>query len=86
MSYEYWQSEPGLWTVGTRETGGQDAKVKLHPESDWDTPEGAAERVAMLNGRPAPAPDPAAYLSDALDVLRDVRELLEQIRDAVSHD
>jgi len=34
-----------LWTVGF-----YDPRGEWHPESDWETPEKAAERVHWLNG------------------------------------
>jgi hypothetical protein len=46
--YVYIRSEPGLWTVGFYDPTG-----KWFPESDWNTPEEAAERVHYLNGESA---------------------------------
>ena len=43
--YVYRQTEQSLWTVGFYDPNG-----KWHPESDWDNPQQAAERVAYLNG------------------------------------
>ena len=43
--YVYKLSEPGLWTVGFYEPDG-----KWIAESDHDSPELAAARVARLNG------------------------------------
>lgn len=43
--YVYIQSEPGLWTVGF-----YDPKGKWIIDSDQDSREAAAERVAWLNG------------------------------------
>ena len=43
--YVYKQTEPGLWTVGFYDPSGN-----WHPESDHDSSEKAAERVAWLNG------------------------------------
>jgi len=43
--YVYIQSEPGLWTVGFYDPNGN-----WHAESDWETREDAANRVAYLNG------------------------------------
>jgi len=43
--YVYIQSEKYLWTVGFYDPSG-----KWHPESDWESSEKAAERVAYLNG------------------------------------
>lgn len=45
MSYVYKKSEPGLWTVGF-----YDPNDKWIPESDHDSTEEAAKRVAWLNG------------------------------------
>jgi hypothetical protein len=44
--YEYWRSEPQLFTVGTR---GPDGAI-LATDSDHETREGAANRVIELNG------------------------------------
>lgn len=44
--YVYILSEPGLWTVGFFKPDG-----KWEPESDHDTKEAAAARVAYLNGK-----------------------------------
>jgi len=41
----YVRSEPGLWTVGF-----YDPKGVWHADSDWESPELAAERVNYLNG------------------------------------
>ena len=41
----YLHTEPSLWTVGFYSPDG-----KWHAESDWNTPEEAAERVYWLNG------------------------------------
>lgn len=43
--YVYIQSEAGLWTVGFYDPTG-----KWHAESDHDTKEASAKRVAWLNG------------------------------------
>ena len=43
--YVYIQSESHLWTVGFYSPDG-----KWNPESDHDSPESAAKRVAWLNG------------------------------------
>jgi len=43
--YVYIQSEPGLWSVGFYTPSG-----KFFPESDHESKEAAAERVAYLNG------------------------------------
>ena len=45
--YVYIRSEPGLWTVGFYGPDG-----KWHAESDHDSSEDAARRVAWLNGGP----------------------------------
>jgi len=45
MNYVYIQTEPQLWTVGFYTPDG-----KWVPESDWSTPEEAAQRVRFLNG------------------------------------
>lgn len=44
MAYTYFNSEPGLWTVGTHDGG------RWESESDHNTPEKAAARVHYLNG------------------------------------
>ena len=43
--YVYIQSEPGLWTVGF-----YDPKGKWVAESDWESPEKAADQAQRLNG------------------------------------
>ena len=43
--YVYIQSEKYLWTVGF-----YDPKGVWNPESDWESTEDAARRVAYLNG------------------------------------
>jgi hypothetical protein len=43
--YTYIRSEPQLWTVGF-----YGPNEKWNPESDWDSSEEAAKRVAYLNG------------------------------------
>ena len=43
--YVYIKSEPGLWTVGFYTPNGE-----WMPESDYNTSEEAAKRVAWLNG------------------------------------
>jgi hypothetical protein len=61
-SYVYLGSEPGLWTVGFYRPSGE-----WEPESDHESSEAAAARVAWLNGsvtnvdeevRDVPAPQP----------------------------
>lgn len=44
-SYVYIRTESELWTVGF-----YDPKGDWHAESDYNTPEKAAERVHYLNG------------------------------------
>jgi hypothetical protein len=58
MSYYYRSFEPGLWTVGTDDGG------RFTPESDHDSPQEAAARVAELNGNG----NPAALLRLAADL------------------
>lgn len=45
LSWGYIKSEPGLWTVGYYDPSGN-----WQSDSDHDSPHGAAERVAYLNG------------------------------------
>jgi len=45
IMYVYKQTESMLWTVGFYDTDG-----KWIPESDWNDPAKAAERVHWLNG------------------------------------
>lgn len=45
MSYVYIKSGPNLWTVGF-----YDPQGNWHSESDHDSSEAAAKRVAYLNG------------------------------------
>lgn len=44
MSHTYKRTEPGLWTVGTYDSG------KWEPESDHGSEKEAARRAAWLNG------------------------------------
>lgn len=44
--YVYIKSEPGLWTVGFYDPAG-----KWQPESDHESADEAAKRVAWLNGK-----------------------------------
>ncbi|WP_444902205.1 hypothetical protein ACJJIG_04545 [Microbulbifer sp. SSSA007] len=44
--YVYQQTEPGLWTVGFYDPSGT-----WHTDSDHNSPELAANRVAFLNGQ-----------------------------------
>lgn len=46
--YVYQQFEPGLWTVGSYDSG------KWEPESDHDSEQKAASRVRFLNGGTMP--------------------------------
>lgn len=65
-SYVYIKSEPQLWTVGFYEPNGC-----WQPESDWDNPQDAAERVAWLNGgrrETEKAPSEAATSSGAHEI------------------
>lgn len=50
MTWIYWESEPGLWTVGYYKPDGQ-----REPESDHETAGAAAAQVHYLNGGPARA-------------------------------
>jgi len=43
--YVYIQSEKHLWTVGFYDPSGE-----WHPDSDYGSTEGAADRVSWLNG------------------------------------
>lgn len=45
VTWVYKQTEPGLWTVGFYAPDDT-----WEPESDHDSPEGAAKRVRYLNG------------------------------------
>jgi hypothetical protein len=48
--YVYIKSEPGLWTVGFYKPDGNPFFSRWEPESDYNSSEEAAERVAWLNG------------------------------------
>jgi hypothetical protein len=66
MTYHYIRSEPGLWTVGTgtpRSQGGTD----WEPESDHNSPAGAAARVRWLNGEDDGVEHQA--IAEALDLI-----------------
>lgn len=67
MAHTYINSEPGLWTVGTYDSGRWDA------ESDHTTPEKAAARVHYLNGGNATFNLLAVALKDCVSVME--REL-----------
>jgi hypothetical protein len=59
-SYVYLKSEPQLWTVGFYDPSG-----KWHSESDHNTKEEAANRVAFLNGKnndPYPDTEAGGYV------------------------
>jgi len=45
-NYVYWQSEPGLFTVGFY----RDDDGEWETESDWNTRKEAGDRVHYLNG------------------------------------
>ena len=67
MSYVYWQSEPGLWTVGYYSPDGE-----RHPESDHSSKEDAAARVHYLNGGNEPE-NPFILHGDELEKARRAR-------------
>jgi hypothetical protein len=67
MAYVYVTSEPGLYTVGFYDPAG-----KWQPESDHDNQGEAVERVAFLNGNPAPG-----YLGIARTALLAVEQALK---------
>jgi alkylhydroperoxidase family enzyme len=69
VSYVYVKSEESLWTVGFYDPGG-----KWQSESDHDSKEAAASRVAWLNGSVDPVATARAIL-DA-DVKSDARARL----------
>lgn len=75
MTYTYLRSEPGLWTVGDYSPAG-----KWQPESDHDSREDAAARVAWLNGSGQP-PAPAGLVLTP----KDRRLLLAALADAAAH-
>ena len=76
MTYTYLRSEPGLWTVGDYAPDG-----RWQPESDHDSREDAAARVAWLNGSGEPPAPPAGLLLTP----RDRRLLLAALADAALH-
>lgn len=55
--YVYIRSEPELWTVGFYDPNG-----KWNPESDFNSPEKAADRVHWLNGGSS-----SSFLDEALN-------------------
>jgi hypothetical protein len=59
MSYVYINSEPGLWTVGF-----YDPSDNWQPESDHESREQAAKRVAWLNGSSRGLPE---HINQALN-------------------
>ena len=76
MTYTYLRSEPGLWTVGDYAPDG-----KWQPESDHDSREDAAQRVAWLNGSGEPPAPPAGLLLTP----RDRRTLMAALADAATY-
>jgi hypothetical protein len=54
--YSYKRSEPSLWTVGLVEQ--EDGRDVWLPESDHNSAESAASRVAFLNGGSSPDYNP----------------------------
>lgn len=76
MTYTYLRSEPGLWTVGDYDPDG-----RWQPESDHDSREDAAQRVAWLNGSGEPPVPPAGLLLTP----RDRRLLLAALADAAAY-
>lgn len=76
MTYTYLRSEPGLWTVGDYAPDG-----RWQPESDHDSREDAAARVAWLNGSGEPPAPPAGLLVTP----RDRRLLLAALADAATY-
>ena len=76
MTYTYLRSEPGLWTVGDYAPDG-----RWQPESDHDSREDAAQRVAWLNGSGEPPAPPAGVLLTP----RDRRLLLAALADAAAY-
>ena len=68
-TWVYWNSEPGLWTVGHYTPDGS-----REPESDHATPEAAAARVHYLNG------GAGTINADLLAALEDSERLLEALR------
>jgi hypothetical protein len=68
MNYVYIRSEPGLYTVGFYDPAG-----KWHADSDFPTPQEAADHTAYLNG--------AAGKSDP--TLEKVARQLKRIADAL---
>jgi len=69
--YSYIESEPGLWTVGELSADGS-----WDPESDHDSREAAADRVANLNGSPR--------TTTVDDLRRQVHDLQEQVKRLLS--
>ena len=63
-SYVYIKSEPQLWTVGFYDPSG-----KWQSESDHDSKEEAANRVAYLNGRSQFSDEDVEILKGATRVL-----------------
>lgn len=76
MTYIYKRTEPGLWTVG-----GYDPAGRWQPESDHDSPQEAAQRVAWLNG----SGEPPAAAAGLLLTPRDRLLLLAALADAAAY-
>lgn len=80
MSYVYLKSEPGLWSVGFYTPSGV-----WQPESDHDTTDKAAERVAWLNGSgTASAPDAevSSIRAALVEISGELRAVLVQALDS----
>ena len=76
MTFTYKRTEPQLWTVGTYTPDG-----KWDAESDHDSPQDAAARVAWLNG----SGEPPARAAGLLLTPRDKRLLLAALTEAADY-
>jgi len=66
VSWVYQKTEPCLYTVGF-----YDPQGKWHPDSDYNTTEQCAQRIAFLNGNPQPAI--TVLIKQAVDLMGNAR-------------
>lgn len=74
--YVYLKSEPALWTVGFYDPAGA-----WHAESDHDSPQAAAARVAYLNGDRQADYQPLIEAAQAVIARWETGDLAAAVRD-----
>jgi hypothetical protein len=75
-AWVYIRSEPHLFTVGFYDPSG-----KWHSDSDHDSSEDAAQRVAYLNGGPQESPEVAALKAERAELVEALRRLQPLVAD-----